>query len=53
MRIKFVKSITLIDGNGVYYEFKQGKTYELNQYWALCFIRDGYAVKRIKLEAKI
>lgn len=39
-----------MDGNGTCHVFLEGKTYEVNQVWALCFIRDGYALQKVKLE---
>jgi len=43
MKIKFTKPLALVDGEGKVYSFKEGKTYELADYWALQLTNSGEA----------
>jgi len=45
MKIKLIKPLNLIDGEGKVYSFKEGKTYELADYWALQLINSGEALQ--------
>lgn len=45
MKIKFTKQLTLVDEQGNYHEFKEGKTYKLNDYWAKQAIYSGQAIE--------
>lgn len=51
MKIKFIKPLVLYDGDGNVYGFGQGKTYELNEYWAKQIINSGEALEVKQLEA--
>lgn len=53
MKVKFTKSLTLIDGEGVLHIFEAGKTYSMADYWAKQVINSGEAIEVKPLEVSI